>query len=114
MGLLRFAKDETVQLPLGDEGDYIEVKSDLSKRLYNQIASIMPISAAGADLSLFDALEFQKELFKILVVGWSLNAEVSIDNYLNLSSEASNAIDKALSEHFQKLSPTNEESSKSA
>ena len=113
MGILKFASKESKRIDLG-EGDFIEVRSDLSKREFNALMTAMPNRELSEEsgLTLAEGLAFAEELFDALVTGWSLPEEPSRDNYLNLSQEASAAIDAKLVEHFGEISPSKEESSK--
>lgn len=110
MGILHSASTEVKTIML-DETDYIEVKSDLSKREFNALASNMPtnIGEDGKGLSLGDATAFQTYLFTALVVGWSLEAKPSVEAYEGLSAGAAQAIDEKLAEHFESLLPSSAE-----
>lgn len=113
MGLLRLANDQTTRIPLGTD-DYVEVKSDISKRTFNKIASLMPSISEGQDMTIAQAAQFQQDLFAELVVGWSLDAPATVETYLNLAADAANEVDTVLAEHFQSLTPTKDEATKSA
>lgn len=115
MSLLRLAKSNaTKRIDLSEDGDYIEVVADLSKRRFNELVSSMPSDVAETGLTIPQAIEFQRVLFETFVVGWSLDAEVSNSNYQELSKEAGDAIDSAVAKHFESLTPSQEENSKSA
>lgn len=108
MGLLRRASTETKQLELGDEGDFLVVRADISKREFNALASVMPRNSE--ELSIAEAAEFAGVLFDALVVGWSLDGEKpTTEDYLGLSAAASTTIDAALAEHFASLLPDSAE-----
>lgn len=110
MGILRTASTETKRIPL-DETDYIEVRADISKSDFNNLASNMPanIGADGSGISLGDATKFQRFLFGALVTGWSLPEPATVEAYDNLSAEAGQAVDEKLAEHFESLLPTSAE-----
>ena len=109
MGLFRKANTETTQLPVGDEGDFLVVRTDISKREFNALAGQMP-KQSEEGLSIADAAGFSSVLFETLVVGWSLDdTQPSAEDYLSLSAAASNAIDAALAEHFASLLPDSAE-----
>lgn len=110
MGILRAASTEVKTIML-DDTDYIEVKSDLSKREFNELAANMPtnIGEDGKGLSLGDATKFQGYLFTALVVGWSLDEKPTTEAYEGLSAEAAQTIDEKLAEHFESLLPTSAE-----
>lgn len=114
MALLRLVGDATKPIPLGEDGDYIVVKSDISKRVFNRLLGIMPRQKAeGEDFTIEDGLNFQQSLFDIFVVGWSLDVPATLDNYLDLSTEAAEAVDAAVAKHFESLTLTKDESTKS-
>jgi len=129
MGLLRSANDETKKLPLmipavpaedgtvgepTDSGDWVEVKKDVSKRAFKRIVEVMPENVTSdTQLTTAQALQFQQQLFEILVVGWSLDIAPSVDAYLDQPVDASNAIDTALSEYFASLTPGADDATKS-
>lgn len=111
---LRLAKiKETKKIDLG-EGDFIEVYTDLSKRQFNELVSSMPADVGETGLTIPQAIEFQKTLFTTFVTGWSLDEPVSEEAYQNLSKESGDAVDSAIAKHFESLTPTSEERSKSA
>lgn len=113
MGILKFASEETKQLDLG-EGDYVEVRADLSKRVFNNLVSSMPNREISEEkgLTLEEGLKFQQSLFEALVTGWSLPENPTLDAYLNLVRPAADAIDTALAAHFNGMQPTADEVSK--
>jgi hypothetical protein len=111
MGILKKASTETHNIML-DETDYITVRNSISKKAFNAIATAMPKSLQGGDadsLDLGEAMEFQRELFGFLVVGWSLPYPPTVDEYDALDTDAGNAVDKALGEYFETLTPSSAE-----
>ena len=110
MGILRTASSATKTIMLDSE-DFIEVRSDLSKRDFNTLVSQMPagVEKEGGSLSLADATKFQEYLFGSLVVGWSLDVPATVEEYNNLSAEAGQVVDAKLGEHFEALLPTSAE-----
>ena len=68
--------------------------------------------SAEKGLTLEEGLNFQQVLFEALVTGWSLSEEPTVEAYLNLVRPAGDAIDAALIEHFNAMSPSPEEQSK--
>jgi len=114
MGILKFASEETIKLPL-DEESWVEVKKDVSKRTFNGLISAMPNREIAEDskLTLGEGLAFQQALFEALVVNWSLGkGKPSLDDYLNLDRKAAEAVDSVLIDHFSKIEPTKDEASK--
>lgn len=113
MGILKFASTEVKRIDLGD-GDWIEVKSDLSKRSFNTLMTAMPNREVSEEsgLTLNEGLHFAEALFTALVTGWSAPQEVTLENYLELDNTAASAIDAKLVEHFGTLTPTQDEASK--
>lgn len=110
---IKFATDETVRLPIGDDG-FIEVRKDMSKREFNALMAAMPNREISQDsgLTLQEGLTFQNALFEALVVGWSATEPATVENYLRTNRETADTIDKVLIEHFGAISPTVEETSK--
>lgn len=114
MSLLRLAKSaETKRIVLSDEGDYIEVLADLSKRKFNELVSSMPTDIGENGLTIPQAIEFQRVLFETFVVGWSIDATPDVSTYMELAKEAGDAVDSAVAKHFESLTPSSEEQSKS-
>lgn len=123
--LLRLVSSETKRINLDDDGeDWIEVKADISKREYGNLASSFGIDLnqsedEAVNFTIPQAMAMQSNLFETFVVGWSLTdpkgkaLPVTLDNYLELSREASEAVDTAISEHFNSLTPSKDEKSKS-
>lgn len=113
MGILTFASEDTKRLELG-EGDWLDVRSDLSKRDFNRLMAAMPSREISEEsgLTIEEGMKFAESLFETLVVAWSAPGDVSVDNYLNLSREAAQAVDEALINHFGEISPTPDEESK--
>jgi len=113
MGILRLASDETKRIDLGDE-DYLDVRTDISKRDFNKILRALPEQFdADKGFTVVEADEFTVPLFDMLVVGWSLPVEPTVDNYKSLARESATEVDRILVEHFNSLSPTKEETTKS-
>lgn len=115
MGILKFASADTTRIDLG-EGDFLEVRKDMSKREFNALMGKMPNREISEEngLTLQEGLEFQQALFEALVVGWSASEPATVENYLSLEREAAETIDSKLIEHFGSLSPSREESSKAS
>lgn len=113
MGILKFASKESKRIELG-EGDFIEVKKDLSKREFNALMAAMPNREITTEngLTLTEGLEFQKALFEALVTGWSIPEDATLENYLDLDQAASKLIDEKLIEHFGEIAPSDNETSK--
>ncbi len=110
---IKFASADTKQLDLGD-GDYLEVRSDLSKRRFNELMAAMPNReiSEGNGLTLSEGLTFQTALFEALVVGWSASEPATVESYLELNRETSDAVDAKLIEHFGEITPNKDEQSK--
>lgn len=114
MGILRFASADTVRLDLGD-GDYLEVKSDISKRDFNNLVKKMPQDIdAEQGIRPGQATDMGIALFDTLVVGWSFEGEeASVENYLRLPRASADLIDSKLGDHFSGLTPEEEDQTKS-
>ena len=108
MSILRKASTETTKVMLDDE-DYLVLRSDISKREFNALASNMPASAEDGKLSLAEATKFQGFLFGALAVGWSLDGEPTIEAYEGLAAESANLVDEKLAAHFETLIPSSAE-----
>lgn len=110
MGILRTASAETKKIML-DETDFIEVRAGISKKEFNVLAAAMPkgIDEDGKNLSLGDAMDFQKFLFNELVTGWSLAVPVSEEAYEGLDAGAGQIVDQKVAEHFESLLPSSAE-----
>ena len=116
--VLRLAPKGTVRLPVGDDG-WIEVRPDISRKEFNNIALSMPDDVGDEGIDMQSALNLNEQLFKLFVVGWSVEDEdgdpVPVDetNYQELSRQSAQLIDTALVEHFNSLSPNRETQTKS-
>lgn len=120
MALLRLASKETKRITIGDDpADFIEVRVDVSKRDFNNLIHNIPTTVGDAGLTPGEADDFTRFLFELFVVGWSLKDDdgntviPTSEMYLSLSREAALAIDTALVEHFNTLTPSDGERRKS-
>jgi hypothetical protein len=113
LGILKFASKETKRIELGD-GDWIEVKSDLSKKSFNELLAAMPNRQVTEEdgLTLTEGLKFAEALFESLVTAWSVPQAATLENYLELDQTAAQAVDAKLIEHFGEISPSKDEMSK--
>lgn len=115
MSVLKKATTETTRLPIGDEGDWLEVRAGLSKRDFNRFVNYMPTRSVDEDnpLNAGEAMSFATGLFEALVISWSAEpTNPSVNDYLDLEQEAAGLIDSALMEHFQSLTPSQDEVNK--
>ena len=110
MGILRRASTETKQIDL-DEGDFVVVRMDISKRDFNRFIAYLPGRTVSEEdgMTPSEATELQKGLFETLVTAWSLDTEPTVEAYMDLSNEGATAIDTVLAEHFKSLQPTKQE-----
>lgn len=109
MGILRLASTETKRIDLGDE-DFLDVRVDMSKRDYNRLLKRIPTDYdPDTGMTPGQADDFTTALFDALVTGWSLKEPATVENYLGLAREAVTAVDTALVEHFNSLTPSQEE-----
>ncbi len=95
------------------EGDWLDLRQNLSKREVNAILKVMPVSGIDQEdaQKMISTVEgITDTLFKNLVVGWSVNDKPSLEVYYSLSGEAATWIDNTLFEHFnaQSLSKAEE------
>ena len=107
--ILRRASKAPKKLTLDDEGSYIEVTEDVTRRQFNRIVDAMPQAVTEEDISLTSGMQLQQVLFDTFVTGWSLGGEPTVEEYLDLPAEASTAIDNALMTHFSGLQVSEEE-----
>lgn len=108
-----FASDETKKIKLAS-GIEIEVRADISKKLFNKLISAIPQNIdSDKGISINQASDFSAVLFSTFVVGWTLDRDVSVDNYFELKREYADEIDEALGNHFTSLTVTEKESRKS-
>jgi hypothetical protein len=110
VSILRKATQETKTISL-DETDYIVVLADISKREFNALVASMPASAKSEEgITMADATTFQRALFEMLVVGWSLSdGKPTVADYNELAAESANAVDAKLADHFSSLLPSSAE-----
>lgn len=129
MGILRKASVETKKIalpveyngigknrvavlrdPTGEE-DYVEVRTDISKRDFNRFIAFLPARTVSEEegMTPSEATELQKGLFETLVTGWSLDTPATVEEYEGLSNEGASEIDTALAEHFKSLQPSKQE-----
>lgn len=114
MSLIRLAKTEGKNLPFGDEGDFIIVREELSKRDRNALMKKMPLrdDIEETGLTVSEGLDFQTDLFESLVIGWSSALDCTTENYLALPPDATDLIDEVLAQYFADMMPSKEESGK--
>lgn len=114
MSLIRLANTTGKNLPVGDEGDFIIVREEIDKRTRNALISKMPLRAdiEETGLTATEGLTFQTDLFEALVIGWSAELDCSVENYLSLPPDATDAIDEALATYFADMMPSKEEQGK--
>jgi hypothetical protein len=113
MGVLKLVSDERKQLDLG-EGDFLEVRNGVSKRQFRTLLDKLPTDW-GEDSKFTPGQmdDFSTALFDMIVTGWSLDVPATRENYLELDRSAAAVVDTALIEHFNGLTPSQEERSKS-
>lgn len=106
---LRLVSANTTRLDIGDDGDWIEVKEDLSRRDFNRIISTLPVNRDGLntdEIDLDTATSFAEALFDVFVEDWSVTdsdsnkVKANVANYQLLDRASSQLIDAQLSEYF--------------
>lgn len=119
MGVLKFASKGSKTLDLG-EGDFLEVREGVSKKQFRSLLDKLPEEwDSDKGFTPGQADDFSTALFDMLVIDWSLVDEegakvpASVDNYVNLERGAAATVDVKLVEHFNELTPSTEERSKS-
>ena len=112
--LIRLARTEGINLPVGDDGDFVIVREELTKKERNALIKKMPDRAniGETGMTVAEGVEFQNDLFEALVLGWSADMEASVENYLALPPAATDAIDEVLAKHFADMVPSKEEQGK--
>lgn len=109
---LRRASESVTRVDLGD-GDWIEVRDEISKKAFRRIVRRMPNRSDIKDgLTPDEGMEFQAALFDGLVTAWSLDAPPSVEEYEALLREDCERLDTALAEHFGRMTATKEEQGK--
>lgn len=104
MSILRRANTEPQQIPLDDEGSYISVSKDVTKGQFNSLVEAMPQDMdESKGLTPSQGTGLQTALFKTFVIGWSLDVEPSVEEYLALPRDAADAIDTVLMSHFSNI-----------
>jgi len=104
MAILRRADTTPNQIQLDDEGSYISVTKDVTKGQFNSLVESMPQDMdEDKGLTPSQGTSLQTALFKTFVIGWSLDVEPSVEEYLALPREAADAIDTALMTHFSNI-----------
>ena len=111
---LKKANLGTTRLDIGDD-DWLEVRTDISKRERNRVAAYMPARMIGdlpeeeRKLTTGEAVELQTGLFSALVTAWSADQPCTVEEYLSLEPEDADRIDKALADHWASIQPTKAE-----
>lgn len=108
MGLLQLVDTAETKDVSNSEGDTITLRANIAKRELNNIFKKMPTSAFSRDEADPDSYTIEmavgtsEALFSALVLGWSLDAPATIENYLALKGPGAAWIDSVLFEHFAK------------
>lgn len=100
MPLLRRASNAPKKIELDNEGSYIEVNEDITRRQFNKLADALPDNIGDDSFTAAQGVGIQSVLFETFVIGWSLDAEPTIEEYEGLPQDAAAAIDDALMRHF--------------
>lgn len=111
MGVLKLVSDSTERLDLG-EGDFLEVRKGVSKKQFRLLLDKLPANWEEG-FTPGQADDFATALFEMLVVAWSLDVPPTVENYEELDRTAAAVVDTALVAHFNGLTPSQEERSKS-
>lgn len=110
---LRLASNKPLRIDLGD-GAWVDVRKDISKGVFRDVLASMPTRDLEKDpLTLDEGLEFQRNLFGALVIGWSLKDNPTVEAYDRILREDAEPLDEALAKHFESVaSLTKEEQGK--
>lgn len=90
---------------LGDDRDYIRVRSSLTKGEANEILSTAPTQ----ERDIKGGLAFLERFFKEVVIEWSLKDEEgvpippTVENYRNMEAAGARLIEDKLGQHLNKL-----------
>jgi hypothetical protein len=107
-----FASEDTTKVKL-KSGIELEVRADVSKRLFNRLIAALPQTMdQEKGLTISQAGDFTQGLFSAFVVGWSLDREATVENYLDLKREYTDEIDEFLGNHFSAVSVPEKEAKK--
>jgi len=115
---LRLVSTATKRIDIGEE-DYVEVREDISRRAFTNILMRLPSNVAEEGVDFETASSFAEGLFDAFVVGWSVTDEKgksvkpTLENYQLLSRDAATAIDGAVTDYFNSLSPDAADADKS-
>lgn len=117
MGFLKLADQSATKRYTHEQGDWIEVRENLTKAEMNYLLRVTPDSMIEPDQSsniavLKDAPGMAEHLFKMCVVGWSLDVEPTVENYLALDPQPGAWIDGVLYGHINGMNLTKEEQGK--
>lgn len=117
MGFLKLADKTAIKRYTHEEGDWIEVREHLTKAEMNYLLRSTPNSMIEAEEGkkveiLKDATGMSETLFGVMVTGWSLDAEPTVENYLALDPDPANWIDGVLFGHLNTMNLTKDEQGK--
>jgi hypothetical protein len=124
MGFLRLADTSATKKIEHKDGDYIEVRANLSKREINSILGSLPGEVFAEAMKKSDSKdqsmtvgfraisETAVAMFKTFVVGWSLPDAPTVDNYLALDPEPAAWVDGVLMEHWDSIQLRKDEEGK--
>lgn len=117
MGFLKLADKTAVKRYTHEEGDWVEVREYLTKAEMNYVLTQTPDSMIGIDETastaiLRDSPGMAQTLFGVLVTGWSLEVEPTVENYLALDPMPANWIDGVLYGHLNSMAMKKDESGK--
>jgi hypothetical protein len=104
---LRKAAEGVIDIPVGEDGDTLTVRQGISKRDFNALLKALPDDYdAAKGFTPGQGGDFTAGLFAALVKGWSSDAPCNVDEYLALDVESAAAVDAAILNHFNDLSPS--------
>lgn len=117
MGFLKLADQTAVRRYTHEEGDWVELREQLTKKEMNFLLRVTPDSMIEPDKDsniavLKDAPGMAEHLFATCVVKWSLDIEPTVENYLALEPQAGSWLDGVLYGHINTMNLTKEEQGK--
>jgi len=77
--------------------EFIELRLEVSKKRANQLLKFAPRKEDDLD----GGLRFVERAFAELVIGWSLDAPATVENYNKLSAKPAAWIDRSLGDHIR-------------
>lgn len=104
MAKFRFANTEDVVRYSDEDGDYIDLRAELTKAEANKIMGLAP----SGERDIEGGLAFLERFFQMTIRGWSMQDEEgnpvlpTVEAYRRLEAGGARQIDEWLGQHLQK------------